>query len=198
MTSELRRIIRSANVGAKTAKTLTVETISHKTLCRALRSISVKECSIRQILRPELIFLSHEDAVKQHIPPRRNAALEQRMKLLRARLENSQYASMVKDIVSQTEANNASVEDVRLRRLAPQMSLAFNVIVTMATCFTAAYYIFKNATGNRNIGLIAGVIGLIVAMIVEVVLLLTKLYSIDDNLRKHNKATRLLVQTTSS
>lgn len=93
---------------------------------------------------------------------------------------------MVRD-VARVDVSNVEVEALRMSKLAPQMSLAFNVVVTMATCFVAGYFLLKNTSGSETAGLIGGVIGMIVAMGVEAVLLLTKMYTIDVAVEKHVK-----------
>lgn len=68
---------------------------------------------------------------------------------------------------------------VRLSRLAPQLSLGANVIISMATCFVAGYFVVRASTGSESWALVGGIAGLIVAMGVEVVLLMTRLYAIE-------------------
>lgn len=86
--------------------------------------------------------------------------------------------------VSRVAGSTAEVEALRMAKIAPQMSLGVNVVVTMATCFVAGYFVVKNSTGNETYGLVGGVAGLIVAMAVEATLLVTRMYSIDAAVEK--------------
>lgn len=67
----------------------------------------------------------------------------------------------------------------RLSRLAPQMSLGANVVISMATCFVAGYFVVRASTGSDSWALVGGIAGLIVAMGVEVVLVITRMYGIE-------------------
>lgn len=200
ITPEIRAVLQSAGGGkgqVQTTKTEFLETISHTALRKAIqcsRKSSGNDsddisASFTALIQATEIHLTHEDAVQVHIPKKRSEKLEARILELRRRLENDSYERMVRD-VTRTEANNAQTENLRLKKLAPQMSLGFNVVVTMATCFTAAYFVFKNSSGSQTVGLIAGVAGMIVAMLVEVILLLSRLSSIDDAVRKERKDER--------
>lgn len=194
-------MLKKAKTEHKIEKTSSVETINHKMLCSSLRSILESEDdevpTLQQLLKSADIYLTHHDAVAECLPRPRNAELERRLGLLNARLENEKYEKLVRNMLPsgtgsgmRIDAGGSVENDIKIGKLAPQMSLGLNVLVTMATCFTAAYYVFKHSTGSEVVGLIAGVIGLIVAMIVEAVLLLTKLYTLDDTTRKQEQLKR--------
>lgn len=193
VTPEILQLVSNTKGESKVNKTSTVSTISHTQLLTALHTKNVKNCSkagkttLQRLLSNTEIYTTHENAVEKLIPKQRDPKLERRMCELRKRLENKQYANMVKDVSRVNASDNLQIEQLRMSKLAPQMSLGFNVIVTMATCFVAAYYVFKNSTGNVTVGLIAGVIAVIIAMIVEIILLMTKLYSIDNAVRKQKE-----------
>lgn len=74
-----------------------------------------------------------------------------------------------------------------MSKLAPQMSLGFNVVVTMATCFVAGFFVFKASSGSDTVGMIGGIAGMIVAMGVEAVLLITRMYSIEHEAERQAK-----------
>lgn len=192
LTPEIKSLLEGTQSEPYVEITSTVSTISHTRLCSALytqRLVLRKQTkSLKELLQETSIYPTHDDAVFQLIPPTRDPVLEERVVRLRRQLEDKQYAHMVRDVSRVNATNSVQTDNLRMNKLAPQMSLAFNVIITMATCFTAAYYVFRNSTGSKTYGLIAGVIALIIAMIVEIVLLLTKMYSIDDALRKKEKA----------
>lgn len=155
-----------------------VKTISHSTLCDAVRRLESPQ-SLRQVLGGTEIHLSSKDAVQANAPTARNPEVEARVDRLRAQLHDEQYAHMVRD-VSRATGTNAEVDALRMAKFAPQLSLGANVIVTMATCFVAGYFVMKNTSGSETMGLVGGVAGMIVAMGVEAILLVTKMYTIDN------------------
>lgn len=168
-----------------------VTTVTHGVILRAIRKNSSGP-TFQELVKGAEIYLSHADAASVLAPPKRNPELDRRVKQLRARLENDQYARIVRDVARTSATDNIQLENLRLSKLAPQLSLASNVIVTMATCFVAAYFIFKHSTGSQAVALAAGVIAMIAAMIVEVILLITKLYRIDNAVRRHDEAQQQL------
>lgn len=187
VTPSIRQLLEETNTLDSLTTTENVSTVTHGAILRALRQKNGSP-TFQEFVRGAEVHLSHTDAVSVHVPPKRDPELDRRVKRLRARLENEQYARIVRDVARTSATNNIQLENLRLSKLAPQLSLAFNVIVTMATCFVAAFFVFKHSTGSQAIGLAAGVIALIAAMIVEVVLLITKLYRIDDAIRRHGEA----------
>lgn len=201
ITPEIKSLLEGTQSEPYVETTSTVSTISHTRLCSALytqRLVLHKPTkSLKELLQQTSIYPTHDDAVFQLIPPTRDPALDERIAHLRRRLEDKQYAHMVRDVSRVNATNTVQTDNLRMNKLAPQMSLAFNVIITMATCFTAAYYVFRNSTSSKTYGLIAGVIALIIAMIVEIVLLLTKMYSIDNALRKKEMASNKVEQPQS-
>lgn len=187
VTPAIRDLLEQTNGLHSLTVTEGVTTVPHGAILRALRKKN-GSLSFRELMRETELYPSHADAVSALVPPKRNEELERRVQQLRACLENKQYERMVRDVARTSATDNAQLENLRLSKLAPQLSLAFNVIVTMATCFVAAYFVFIHSTGSQAVALAAGVIALIAAMIVEVILLITKLYRIDDAVRRHNEA----------
>lgn len=214
VTPAIRNQLRAADALAAVRATRAVETVPHKALCAALRrraaatpDASTPVPTLRTLLRDAQVFPSHDDAVASLQPPARNPDVERRVAALRARLEEARYARAVADVSrggggSRSRArggaggSDAQRDDLNLSRLAPQMSLAFNVVVTMATCFVAGYFVLKHGTGSQTMGLIGGVVGLIGAMMVESLLLISKLYSVDEAARKHTDREHVLTRPT--
>lgn len=185
VTTEIRATLSAGGQERHVETTFAVSTVSHKVLCAALRAVEDAP-SLQKLLSGAEIHLCHEDAVRAHVPPHRDPAVEARVERLRARLHDAQYSRMVRD-VSRASGSNAEVESLRMAKFAPQFSLGLNVIVTMATCFVAGYFVMKNTSGSETIGLVGGVAGMIVAMGVEAVLLLTKMYTIDSAVSAESK-----------
>lgn len=75
----------------------------------------------------------------------------------------------------------------RLSRLAPQLSLGANVVISMATCFVAGYFVVRASTGSESWALVGGIGGLIAAMGVEVVLVMTRMYAIERVAEKEKR-----------
>lgn len=191
VTPEILSVLRASAAESAVDRGHYIDTVSHAVLARTLRSIPADAPSLSSLLRASELHRTHADAVAAHAPPpRRDPKLEARVARLKARLEESEYAHMVRD-VSRAAGSNAELESRRMSKLAPQMSLGANVIVTMATCFVAGYFVFKNSSGSETVGLIGGIAGLIIAMAVEATLLVTRMYTLDDaldkQLRKRNR-----------
>lgn len=192
VTPEIRAVLKSANAEKRITNASAVETISHSSLRSAVKQSKETSPSSKtfvQLLQGCELHLTHEEAVLVHNPPKRSEELDRRITALRCRLENQTYDRIVRD-VSRTEANNVQLENIRMSKFAPQMSLGFNIVITMATCFTAAFFVFKASTGSQTVGLIAGVIAMMAAMLVEAILLLTKLYTIEDAVQRDDKRRR--------
>lgn len=190
VTPEILSVLSAAHSEGRIETTQGVSTICHTALSSALHHAS-STTSLSSLMSSSEIHLTHEDAVFAHRPPSRDPEVAARVSRLRARLEDADYARMTRD-VSRVSASNAEVEAIRMSKIAPQMSLGVNVVVTMATCFVAGYFVVKNSTGNDTYGLVGGVAGLILALGVEATLLVTRIYSIDSavekQLRKRQRA----------
>lgn len=196
LTPEIRSALESAEATNKIQRSSTVETISHTDLAAALRAVSHAP-TLHSLLQTSEIHTTHSAAVTKHLPPKRNPQLEARVSRLRARLQDAEYARMVRD-VARVDASNAEIEDARMGKFAPQMALGFNVVVTMATCFVAGYFVCKHTSGSDIFGLVGGVAGMIVAMGVEIVLVLTRMYRIDDAVSKHVKRRQRAAERSAS
>lgn len=130
-------------------------------------------------LKGKGVHFTHGDAVAHHAPPPvRNAQLEARMVKLRARLADREYRAMISEYGGYHEGYE-SVSRM-LRNAAPASSIGFNLIATMATCFTAAYFLANAMTGNRSIALGLGACAIAGALAVEATLVLTRLYRIEQ------------------
>lgn len=182
-TPEIEALLTQANLLHKLQTSLHINTISHKILLSALQANSSSK-SLHSTLSKSEIHLSHAAAVSAHTPPPTNPQLTLRLAGLRARQQDAAYAEMVRDV---TRGATAERESVRLGRLAPQLSLGANVIVTMATCFVAGYFVMKGTSGSESVGLVGGVTGMIVAMGVEAGLLVSKLYGIEKAAERGRK-----------
>lgn len=185
VTPSIQTILASANLSHLVRTTADVSTVPHKALCDALRATAAT-LSLSSLLRDTNLHLSHADAVALHAPPKRDAQVAARVARLRARLDDAAYAHMTRD-VARVAGSNAEVESLRMSKFAPQMSLGANVIVTMATCFTAGYFVAKNSTGSQTYGLVGGVVGLVVAMGVEVVLLMTRMHAVESEAERQRR-----------
>lgn len=184
VTPEIRTHLECLSLTSKIETSNGISTIAHKPICNALRASSPP---LSSLLRSTTIHLSHEAAVSALAPPPpRDPELEARINRLRARLEDEQYKAITRD-VARAAGTNAEMEVARMGRIMPQMSLGVNVIVSMATCFTAGYFVMKHSGGGETAGLVGGVAGLIVAMGVEVVLVMTRMYGIERAAEKEGR-----------
>lgn len=179
VTPEIRSVLSAADSNGRIETTRAVSTISHTALSSAIHQVS-SSTSLSSLLSSSEIHLTHGDAVSAHHPPTRDPEVAARVSRLRARLEDAEYARMTRDVARVSSSSNAEVESLRMAKFAPQMSLGVNVVVTMATCFVAGYFVVKNSTGSETLGLVGGIAGLIVALGVEATLLVTRMYSIDN------------------
>lgn len=186
VTTRIRHLLEKASLSESIDRGPYVETVAHGVLCLALKRLG-GDTTLISLLRGTGIHLSHKDAVAAHAPPpRRNKELEKRLALLRAKAEEREYRRMVGDVASMS-SSNAEQESQKLGRFAPQMSIGINVIVSMATCFAAGYFVARHAFDSQPVALVAGVIGMIVAMAVEATLVLTKLYTIENAAEKQER-----------
>lgn len=182
---QIRKVLQDANANNVVRTTKHVESVSHKALATAIRG-QRNAPSLSSLLSSTQLYLSHEHACKERIPHERNPQLQARVERLEARMKDAEYARIIRD-VARTDASNVEIEAARMSKFAPQMSLGFNVIVTMATCFTAGYFLFKHSTGTQTGGLIGGIVAMIIAMAVEILLVLTRMYTIDTAVDQHVK-----------
>lgn len=160
--------IRRAGLGDALCVGAHVTTASHRVVLEAGLSLHG---------RGDCVHLSHLDAVNLRTPAKpRNAALERRLEALRARQQDAEYRRMVKDV-----ARNDADETLGrvMREAAPAVSVAFNVLATMGTCFAVAYFLVKETTGNRTLALGIGALALAAALAVEATLVLTRMYRAD-------------------
>lgn len=161
--------------------------IGHASLLEAVAASESPAESFLWLTRGSKIYGNHEDACAAHQPsPQRSSDLENRLAVLRIQSEEREYAAIVRGITA-GNMSNAELESARLGQFGAQMSLGVNVIVTMATCFVAGYFVFKHSSGRQSFGLVGGVVCMIIAMAVEVTLVITKMYSIEKALEKDGK-----------
>lgn len=173
----LRAQLESAGLSSSISESAVVSTAPHRAVASAGASLLGRE-----------VHLRHSDAVASHTPPiPRCPKLDARVRALRARLEDAAYARIVSDVARVDSRDSAAVAVRQLRETAPQMSLAFNVMVTMATCFAAGYFVAKAATGSQAVALAVGLLALIGAMAVEATLVITRLYAIDKEADKRKR-----------
>lgn len=160
-------------------------TASHIDIIQALKATEGGD--FVSVVRGASVYPSH-DAAKSAAagPPPRSPQLEARLARIRARNELAEYNRMVKDIRG-VQINQAASAAESVARFGSQMSIAMNVIITMGTCFVAGYFVFRHSSGNETVGLIGGLIGLIGAMVVEAVLIMTRLYSVEQAVRKQER-----------
>ncbi|PXF49143.1 hypothetical protein BWQ96_01092 [Gracilariopsis chorda] len=181
----IRKVLQVAQSDHAVKRTKDVETVTHRALVNAIRG-QRNAPSLSSLLSSTELYLSHDHACKERIPHVRNPQLQARVERLQARMKDAEYARIIRD-VARADASNVEIEAARMSKFAPQMSLGVNVIVTMATCFTAGYFLFKHSTGTQTGGLIGGVVAMIIAMAVEVLLVLTRMYTIDTAVDQHVK-----------
>lgn len=160
--------MRQAGLGDALCVGSHVTTASHRAVLEAGLSLHGRAAGVH---------LSHADALTARTPARpRNAALEKRLEALRARQLDAEYRRMVSDV-----ARNDTDETVGrvMREAAPAVSVAFNVLATMGTCFAVAYFLVKETTGNKALALGMGAVALAGALAVEATLVLTRMYRAD-------------------
>ncbi|KAI0557102.1 ATPase vacuolar ER assembly factor Vma12 [Gracilaria domingensis] len=191
---QIRRALAATQAEGASKRTKHVQTVSHKLLANAIRN-NANAPSLASLLATSQVCLTNEHACAVHIPHVRNAHLRARIERLEARQKDAEYAGIVRD-VSRVDATNVEIEAARMSKFASQMSLGVNVIFTMATCFTAGYFVFKQSTGTQTGGLIDGVTAMIVAMGVEVILVLTRIYTIDTQVDRHVKRRQHMADRT--
>lgn len=163
------------------------QSISHEYLVQALSTTGKTTATLLSFARRSKVHRNHVDACKAHeTPPRRSRELEERLAVLRMRHEEKQYADIIRGVAG-SSMSNAELESARLTRFGAQMSLGVNVVVTMATCFVAGYFVFKHSSGRQSVGLVGGVLCMIVAMAVEITLVITRMYAIDAALEKDGR-----------
>jgi len=163
-------IIERAGYSSSVTTDKYVRTAPHRTCIKSGISLQGKE-----------VHFTHFDASVNHTPPpKRNAQLEARMVKLRARLADREYAAMIRDVSggNDHDGEHESISKM-LRNAAPASSIGFNLVVTMGTCFTAAYFLTNAMTGNKSIALGMGAVAIAGALGVEATLVLTRLYRIE-------------------
>jgi Endoplasmic reticulum-based factor for assembly of V-ATPase len=164
--------------------------VHHATLLVALRGTYPGEemQALRDILQRCKVYRNNEDAMSARSGPLvRSTELEARLSLLRAQIEEREYAAMVADVAA-TSSSSALTESARLGNYGSQMSIGANVIVSMATCFVAGYFAFKHSSGSDSVGLAGGLVCMAIAMAVEATLVITRLYSIESAAEKEKRS----------
>lgn len=184
VTPQLRTLLSSHDLLSHITTTKTVSTIPHATLFLLPEPLSS--------LTPLSLHLSHKAAAQELLPPPPPPpALVKRRKELAAALEAQSYAEATRDL-TRLQAS-ARVDDLRLARLPAQMSLAANVVVSMATCFAVGFFLGRAWGGNVG-ALVGGLVGMIGAMAVESILVGVRLWGLDKQITetkdKENKQLR--------
>ncbi len=163
------RALRKAGVANQVKRSGFVNTAPHQAFLKAGLSLVGRE-----------VHFSHEDAVAVYEPaPERDPKVEARVEKLKARLADAEYARMVRDVARSSSGDEESISRM-VRNAAPAASVGFNLLATMGTCFAIAYFLVKAATDNRSLALGAGAIGIAGALAVEAILVLLRLYRVDD------------------
>lgn len=160
-----------------------VQTVAHRVLDDALKKTNSKR-SLFELVAGAEAHLSHSQAAAVfRAPPQRSPEMEAHFARIRLANEEREYAKMVHDVAHKS-SSNAEAESMRMGRLGAQMSIGANVIVAMATCFVAGYFVFKHSTGSETSGLIGGVACMIAIMAVEAILIIARMYSIETAAEK--------------
>lgn len=87
---------------------------------------------------------------------------------------------MVRDVSRTSAVHNIDLAQLHMSKLSPQLPLGANIVVTMATGFVAAHFVFKQSTVDSRMVLPAGIVAMSIAMIVEAFFLVSKICSIDE------------------
>jgi hypothetical protein len=160
-----------------------VETVSHVSIFKSIQA-SDTDSSLASLVHGVELHATHREAALAHTREKpRNPELAARLARIRIENENREYERMVKDVV-RASSTNAEAETERLGRMGAQMSIGANVIITMITCFVAGYFVFKHSSGREAVGLTGGIASMIVAMCVEAILVMTRMYTIHDAAEK--------------
>mmetsp|Transcript_5206 Transcript_5206/g.15568 ORF Transcript_5206/g.15568 Transcript_5206/m.15568 type:complete len:237 (-) Transcript_5206:647-1357(-) len=154
--------------------------VRHRTLLAATRAVKT---SFRDVVAGAELFLT--DRIEKK--PERPKELDERLDKLRKALEEKQYREMVRDVGGRKYESEDETTDMNMRSVKNQMSVGLNVIVTMLTCFAAGYFLARNYFGSPQYGLYGGLAGLILGLGVEGTLVITRVYMIDENSRKHQQ-----------
>lgn len=170
-----RAALERAGLGDAICSSPSVTTAPHRAVVEAGLSLMGRE-----------LHLCHEDAEATYAPPPvRCPVLERRLAALRARAADAEYACMVRDVARSSESSSGMSKVVR--DTIPHASIALNVVATMGTCFAAAYFLARAATGSKPIALAAGAVGLAIALAVETSLVLTRLYALERAAEKETE-----------
>jgi CBS domain-containing protein len=189
VSGEMLALLHAAHLEARcVTHACGARTVAHGDVLSAVVSTG-SDATLADLLRGAELHACHRAAADALAGPSvRDPALDARIARFRAQSEDAQYARMVRDVARGTSGlSNAEEESIRIGRFGAQASIGANVVVTMATCFAAGYFIFKHSSGSQAIGLIGGVVGMTGAMAVEATLVITRIYSIDAAAEKQKK-----------
>lgn len=185
----ITELLRAAGLEPRCVKhSSNFRTISHGNVIMALKATG-RNNFVSAVAGVELHATHEAAAASAAGPPPRSLELEARLARLRAQNELAEYTRIVQDI-RVPHINPAKSDAESLARFGSQMSIGVNVIVTMATCFVAGYFVFRHSSGSEAMGLIGGLICMIAALIVEATLVITRLYSVERAASKQNAKER--------
>lgn len=160
--------------------------ISHKMVARARSldpTVSVKE--VVRISDGVEWLRSNPDSVKEV----RSPELEARLEVLRRRLEEKKYRAMVADVAPDFSRDEAAGK-VGVHSFRAQASMGANVIATMLTTFAIGYYLCSVYFQNAEKALVGGIVGLTIGLLVDVIIVVLRVYSIDKHEREESNSER--------
>ncbi|KAI9911107.1 hypothetical protein PsorP6_008815 [Peronosclerospora sorghi] len=101
--------------------------------------------------------------------------IQRRHKLLRLD-EEMRYGSMVRNVQTQSATNEVVNYQTNVRQ---HLSIGANMVMARVTAFIATYFVARNLTENETMRLVAGLVGAIVMMFIEMVLFITRAAKIE-------------------
>jgi hypothetical protein len=127
-----------------------------------------------------LLSLPADRVTREHDP-----ALVKRLERLEIARQNEEYARMVKDITSKDAAKEK--QSTEIASFKASMGVRVNLLVSVATMFTAGWFVTKNATGagpTDVVPIIGGLAGAAATLLLETWLFVIRTSRVDTHASK--------------
>lgn len=160
-----------------------------------LRRVSSRLCAqhgqrVRDFALHALVQGSALDGAPPKVRERsRNPELQARLDRIETARQNEEYAAMVRDVTSSAVAKER--ESTEVASFKASVGVGANLLVTMATMFTAGWFVTRNAlnAGATDVlPIIGGLAGAAGAMFLETWLFVIRTARVDKKCTKHEEA----------
>jgi len=163
--------------------------VSHRSLARWVRD--EEGVSLVEVIRCSG-GLDWCEEKKVEVEPGKRDEYRARMRDLRMKQEDDAYRRMVADVAPGfvgfvgREENEDGHDGMHSFRA--QAALGANVLVSMMTCSAVGYVLTRSYFGSAESGLVGGGIGLTIGLLVDVAIIMLRMYSIErSEARQENK-----------